>query len=92
MTAGSQIIAFFLSAGLGLGSALLYRPIRGVWLGEGWELRSRLPVERARILLPSQLVRLRGEGGVSGAPHPGDRLQARTAGAAASEAERDHGT
>jgi uncharacterized protein (TIRG00374 family) len=34
MIAGSQIIAFFLSDGLGLGSALLYRPVHGVWLGK----------------------------------------------------------
>jgi uncharacterized protein (TIRG00374 family) len=34
MIAGSQIISFLLSAGLGLGSALLYRPIHGIWLGK----------------------------------------------------------
>jgi uncharacterized protein (TIRG00374 family) len=34
MIAGSQIIAFFLSAGAGLGSALLYRPIYEIWLGK----------------------------------------------------------
>jgi uncharacterized protein (TIRG00374 family) len=34
MIAGSQIIAFFLSAGAGLGFTFLYKPIYGIWHGK----------------------------------------------------------